>query len=149
MQSFFFYIFRYDILRTNKEDAMIGDEIRLLRIRQDITQKELAKQINVAASTISMYEQNRRMPDIETIKRIASYFNVRVEVLLDAAVPIQEAIATSQQEDDTSLSGTALSEAEHMILDTFRTLPKEEQYILIGKAFELKRSSENKIPKRK
>lgn len=128
---------------------MIGDEIRLLRIRQDITQKELAKQINVAPSTVSMYEQNRRMPDIETIKRIASYFNVRVEVLLDAAVPIQEAVATSQQEDDSSLSGTALSEAEHMLLDTFRTLPKEEQYILIGKAFELKRSSENEIPKRK
>lgn len=127
---------------------MIGDEIRLLRIRQDITQKELAKQINVAPSTVSMYEQNRRMPDIETIKRIASYFNVRVEVLLDAAVPIQEAVATSQQEDDPSLSGTALSEAEHMLLDTFRTLPKEEQYILIGKAFELKRSTENKIPKR-
>lgn len=127
---------------------MIGDEIRLLRIRQDITQKELAKQINVAPSTVSMYEQNRRMPDIETIKRIASYFNVRVEILLDAAVPIQEAVATSQQEDDSSLSGTALSEAEYMLLDTFRTLPKEEQYILIGKAFELKRSSENKIPKR-
>lgn len=127
---------------------MIGDEIRLLRIRQDITQKELAKQINVAPSTVSMYEQNRRMPDIETIKRIASCFNVRVEVLLDAAVPIQEAVATSQQEDDSSLSGTALSEAEHMLLDTFRTLPKEEQYILIGKAFELKRSTENKIPKR-
>lgn len=127
---------------------MIGDEIRLLRIRQDITQKELAKQINVAASTISMYEQNRRMPDIETIKRIASYFNVRVEVLLDATVPIQEAIVTSQQEDDSSLSGTALSEAEHMILDTFRTLPKEEQYILIGKAFELKRCAENRILKK-
>lgn len=127
---------------------MIGDEIRLLRIRRDITQKELAKQINVAPSTVSMYEQNRRMPDIETIKRIASYFNVRVEVLLDAAVPTQEAVATSQQEDDSSLSGTALSEAEHMLLDTFRTLPKEEQYILIGKAFELKRSTENKIPKR-
>lgn len=127
---------------------MIGDEIRLLRIRQDITQKELAKQINVAPSTVSMYEQNRRMPDIETIKRIASCFNVHVEVLLDAAVPIQEAVATSQQEDDSSLSGTALSEAEHMLLDTFRTLPKEEQYILIGKAFELKRSTENKIPKR-
>lgn len=127
---------------------MIGDEIRLLRIRQDITQKELARQINVAPSTVSMYEQNRRMPDIETIKRIASYFNVRVEILLDAAVPIQEAVTTSQQEDDSSLSGTALSEAEYMLLDTFRTLPKEEQYILIGKAFELKRSSENKIPKR-
>lgn len=127
---------------------MIGDEIRLLRIRRNITQKELAKQINVATSTVSMYERNRRMPDIETIKRIAAYFNVHIEVLLDAAVPVEEVVATSQQEDDAFLSGTALSDAEHMLLDTFRSLPKEEQYILIGKAFELKRSSENKIPKR-
>ncbi|MCM1495963.1 MAG: helix-turn-helix domain-containing protein [Bacteroides sp.] len=127
---------------------MIGDEIRLLRIRRNITQKELAKQINVATSTVSMYERNRRMPDIETIKRIAAYFNVHIEVLLDAAVPAEEVVATSQQEDDAFLSGTALSDAEHMLLDTFRSLPKEEQYILIGKAFELKRSSENKVPKR-
>lgn len=127
---------------------MIGDEIKLQRIKQNITQKELARQINVAASTISMYEQNRRMPDIETIKRIASFFDIRIEVLLNAAGSTREAVATSQQEEDSYLPSTALSEAEQMLLDAFRTLPKDEQYILIGKAFELKRSTENRIPKR-
>lgn len=127
---------------------MIGDEIKLLRISRNITQKELAKGINVAASTVSMYEQNRRTPDIETIKHIASFFDVHVEVLLNAAVPEQEIVATSQQDDDTATNNEIITAIEQMLLETFRALPKEEQFILIGKAFELKRITENKISKK-
>lgn len=61
---------------------MVGDIIKQLREEKDISQKQLAKIINISPSTIGMYEQNRRVPSPEILKLIADYFNVSVDYLL-------------------------------------------------------------------
>lgn len=48
----------------------------------ELSQKVLAENIGVSASTIGMYEQNRRNPDSEMLKLLSSYFNVSVDYLL-------------------------------------------------------------------
>lgn len=60
----------------------IGDIIRSLRIENSITQKELADKLSISPSTIGMYEQNRRIPDVEALIKLASYFGVQVDYLL-------------------------------------------------------------------
>ncbi|MEG1989850.1 MAG: helix-turn-helix transcriptional regulator [Clostridia bacterium] len=62
---------------------MLGEKIKILREKENISQEKLAKHINVAPSTIGMYEQNRREPDFETLKKIADIFNVSTDYLLD------------------------------------------------------------------
>lgn len=60
----------------------LGDVIRSLRQAKGMTQKEIADKLSISPSTIGMYEQNRRVPDVETISKIACVFGVSVDYLL-------------------------------------------------------------------
>lgn len=61
---------------------MFGTRLRDLRKQQKLTQAELAKKLKISASTIGMYEQNRRAPDSQTITDFANFFSVSVDYLL-------------------------------------------------------------------
>lgn len=61
---------------------MFGEKLKKLRMDKNMTQQELAKILKISSSTIGMYEQNRRSPDIETLKLIADYFQCSTDYLL-------------------------------------------------------------------
>ena len=65
---------------------MIGEKIRELRQNVGLLQSELAQKIGVSTSTIGMYEQNRRDPDTDTLKRLADFFNVSTDYLLGRTI---------------------------------------------------------------
>ncbi|HLR35064.1 MAG TPA: helix-turn-helix transcriptional regulator [Tissierellales bacterium] len=56
--------------------SKIGNMIKSLRIREDMTQGELAQKLNLSRSSISMYENNERKPPTELLEEIADLFNV-------------------------------------------------------------------------
>ena len=58
-----------------------GDILKELRTEKHLTQSQLAKCFEISASTIGMYEQNRREPDFETLEAIADFFNVDMDYL--------------------------------------------------------------------
>ena len=60
-----------------------GDNLRTLIEERNLTQKELAKQLNIAPSTMGSYVQNTREPDFNTLKLLAKYFDVTTDYLLD------------------------------------------------------------------
>jgi len=62
---------------------MVGDNIRVLRKKYNMTIEELASSLESNYSTIAMYETNKRKPDYEMINKIADYFNVTVDMLLN------------------------------------------------------------------
>ncbi len=62
---------------------MNGNKLRSLRESKKMLQKQLADRLNLRTSTIGMYEQGRREPDNETLKKIANFFNVSTDFLLD------------------------------------------------------------------
>lgn len=64
------------------------NRIRELRKKKGITMKALGEAIGVAESTISLYETEKRMPDTDTLKQLAHYFNVSIDVLLGESTPI-------------------------------------------------------------
>lgn len=57
--------------------------LRELRKREDLSMKELGRIFGIAESTVSMYENGRRQPDTETLKKFADYFNVSLDYLLE------------------------------------------------------------------
>lgn len=61
----------------------IGKRIKELRKENKLTQKELADKLNVSTITIQNYENNRRMPNLEMINKIAKALNVRSSELVD------------------------------------------------------------------
>lgn len=60
-----------------------GENLRTLIEERNMTQKELAAQLNIAPSTMGSYVQNTREPDFATLKAIAKFFNVSIDYLLD------------------------------------------------------------------
>ena len=60
-----------------------GDVLRELIEERGMTQKQLGRDLNLAPSTLGNYVNNLREPDYETLKRIAAYFQVSIDYLLD------------------------------------------------------------------
>lgn len=56
--------------------------LKSLRESRGISQKELSEQIGVSDVMVSMYEQGKKNPSIDTISKIADYFSVSVDYLL-------------------------------------------------------------------
>ena len=56
-----------------------GENLRTLIEERNMTQKELAAQLNIAPSTMGSYVQNTREPDFATLKAIAKFFNVSID----------------------------------------------------------------------
>lgn len=62
--------------------ASFKEMLKYLRLRENLSQSELAEKLGVAKSTISMYEVGKREPDFETLEAIADLFNVDMNFLL-------------------------------------------------------------------
>lgn len=56
--------------------------LRELRKSQGYTQETLAKKLGISASAVGLYEQGRREPDNETLKKLSKIFNVSIDYLL-------------------------------------------------------------------
>lgn len=61
---------------------MLGGKVRQLREEHGWTQVELANQLGVTGAAIGMWENGRREPDSEMLRRIAAVFSVTVDDLL-------------------------------------------------------------------
>ena len=59
----------------------IGNVIRELRCSRNLTQEQLAENLNITAQAISKWENNIGMPDISQIVPIAHFFGVSTDVL--------------------------------------------------------------------
>ena len=55
--------------------------LKELRLANGLTQKELAKSIEVGRTTISEYESGKIVPKQEGLLKLANYFNVSVDYL--------------------------------------------------------------------
>lgn len=96
-----------------------GEKLRGLIEERGLTQKELAKNMCIAPSTLGCYVQGIREPDFATLKVFADYFGVTADYLLDC----------SSKNTNEAL--------ESELLRVFRSLTEEQQKIYLeqGKAF--------------
>ena len=63
--------------------SMFGDRLRKLRREADVTQKQLAKILEVTSSAVGKYERfSDAYPSIEGLIKIADYFQVSIDYLL-------------------------------------------------------------------
>lgn len=77
---------------------------RSLRQRNNLTQEELARILEISKSAISMYENGNREPDFKTLERMADYFEVDIDYLLGRVPmpprPAHDSIAYEPAYDD-------------------------------------------------
>ncbi|HII4461556.1 helix-turn-helix domain-containing protein [Clostridium perfringens] len=61
---------------------MFYKRLRQLRESKELSQKDLADILKVGPSTVSMWEQGKRIPDSDMLIILANYFNVSIDYLL-------------------------------------------------------------------
>lgn len=78
---------------------MLGDKIRQLRKRNEITQQELAKAVNLSRSAVGMLESNKNGASPDKLKEIADFFGVTVDYLLSDNEQIEETVEIKSERD--------------------------------------------------
>lgn len=110
---------------------MFSEMLKYLRMRENLSQAELAQKLQIAKSTISMYEVGKREPDFETLETIADFFNVDMNFLLGKAsietfpAPLPAQIAAQYGEDMREL------------FDTMTRLDTKDKLLLQGEAMQM------------
>lgn len=61
---------------------MFGEKLKELRTKYGKTQEDIAKYLEVAPQTIYKYEKGINQPDLNTLSKLAEYFNVSTDYLL-------------------------------------------------------------------
>lgn len=101
-----------------------SDMLRSMAEQGNLTQKQIAADIGVPASTIGGYFQGTSEPDLEMVKKLARYFHCSVDYLLGNK---------SQQ---------AHSFKEDTLIHIFRSMTDDQQdlYMELGKTISAFRS---------
>jgi transcriptional regulator with XRE-family HTH domain len=70
------------VIHLGKGGIDVISKIRQLREKMGISQTEAAKRLGIVRTTYSNYEAGNREPDVDTIKKMAEFFEVSVDYLL-------------------------------------------------------------------
>lgn len=99
-----------------------GVRLKYLRMQDGLTQTELGNALEIAKSTISMYESGKREPDFETIEKFADYFNVDMATFF----PSGEIEKTADPKVD------GLSPLEARLMELVRQLTDDQKKMLLA-----------------
>ena len=80
----------------------VGERIADLRKHRGLSQYQLAKLLNIATSTLGMYETGKRKPNVEMLEQIAEFFNVSTDYLLGRD-PKEDDLKTADLADDDTI----------------------------------------------
>ncbi len=62
---------------------MFGDIVKSLRLSHNLSQVQLATELNVSKQTVSNWENNNILPSIEMLVKISNFFSVSTDCLLE------------------------------------------------------------------
>lgn len=113
----------------------MGLKIKMLRQQKNINQAELGKIVGVGKTTISNYETGYSVPDLETLIKLADYFGVTTDYLLDRteSCNMSEHIVNNSPNQQKQLS-----ENELELLENFRLITNERDQIkMLGRIIEI------------
>lgn len=132
--------------------------LKELRESRNMTQAELGRILKIAPSTIGMYEQGRREPDNETLKRLSTLFNVSTDYLLDNQTSKKDSLPSLNAKDEREITRMMddmkdrLMQEEGLMFDGQPASPESIQSILdamqIGMEMAKKRNKAKYTPKK-
>lgn len=94
-----------------------GEFLAALRKERGLLQKEVANYLNVTVATVSNYEKGVHTPDLNTLIKLADFFNVSTDYLLHR---------TSYKADMNTLNRTLT--ADYRVSDLLNTILEMDQH---------------------
>ncbi|MHB1151639.1 MAG: helix-turn-helix domain-containing protein [Eubacteriales bacterium] len=69
------------------ENINVGQNIAALRKNKNVTQEQMASELNITSQAVSKWETNTCQPDTLTLPLIAKYFNVSMQGKIQGRSP--------------------------------------------------------------
>ena len=139
---------------------VLGKNIKALRERFGLNQRQLGEKLSLAESTISLYESGKREPDNATLIKIAELFSVTTDTLLGQKeiapalslepkkLTLEEALENpvfvvyikqefeAMQKAVESLNADSRTAESRFVVGVFDKLAKEQQLRMLRHAYE-------------
>ena len=64
-----------------EREGLVG--LRLVRKQRNLNQLKVALDLNISREALSHYENGKRNPDVQMLKRMSKYFNVSIDFLIN------------------------------------------------------------------
>lgn len=103
----------------------IGSIIRELRREMDCTQNKLADLLGVTQDSISLWENDRRIPDTQYIVQMARFFDVSTDYMLGLTDEYKSVRFGEKTQEQTSLSAD-----EQKLIERYREMSVKEKALL-------------------
>lgn len=124
-----------------------GNILKMLRTESGLNQEELAKQLGIGRSTLTMYELDTRFPNKEMIESIADYFNVDIDYLYGKSEVRQKVHLDNDGKEHYYLDPETRDYADElknnkelrMLFDASRKASKEDLKVVYDMLLALKR----------
>ncbi len=120
-------------------NIQLAKNLRYLRRRSGLSQKDLEQLLNITRQTFSNYENCKRTPDVDTLVRIAQLFHVSLDDLVlknlrNSYVPFDTALDGSFLFAESEKTGNSiyLTQGELDLVTGYRSLPEEKRQIITG-----------------
>jgi transcriptional regulator with XRE-family HTH domain len=101
---------------------MIKKRLRELRIKEELSQKELAEKLNINQSSISFFETGARIPDVTMLMTLCEFYDVTMDYI------------TGRSDIKYAFQIEKSSEEEYLIYKIYRNLNKTDKEKLISYA---------------
>ena len=100
---------------TQMDQKRIGSFLKELRKEKNITQEQLAEQLNVSGRTVSRWETGNNMPDISLLVEISELYEVSIPEIINGERKSENMNKEEVKEVAKSMSDYALAEKEGII----------------------------------
>ena len=97
------------------DQKRIGSFLKELRKEKNITQEQLAEQLNVSGRTVSRWETGNNMPDISLLVEISELYEVSIPEIINGERKSENMNKEEVKEVAKSMSDYALAEKEGII----------------------------------
>lgn len=57
--------------------------LKMIRKERNLNQLKVALDLNISREALSHYENGKRSPDVEMLRRLSQYFNVSIDFLIN------------------------------------------------------------------
>lgn len=122
----------------------LGTTLSHLRKKHKQSQRDFASFLGVSSGAVAMWETNKRQPDLEMIKKIAQYYNVSIDYLLDNK-PTQSTSSQKILIKESSHNSSPLCPEELELISYYRDLSLKDKRWIMGQIVDLLKKEENDI----
>ena len=114
--------------------SSLGQRLKQLRKQNDLSQKDVAKHLQITVSALSQYETDKRTPKNEALLTLARLYNTSTDYLLGfnpaehyshSSIPYKVSSPARGYYDDAS--GTSILQQKQRLISIIDSLPADKQ----------------------